>query len=131
MQERVESGLIKTYIEHQPIERFVINTHAFHNAHLLRATLPRSLVVPIPLHHDRQAKHIEIAGSLRATQKAKRTATKARIAQKKQESTDKTGPGPSKRTRLEMEEDLDGAIRMDIEWHHIHSSTSHDLSLDV
>jgi len=109
MQERVESGLIKTYIEHQPIEHFVINTHAFHNAHLLRATLPRSLVAPIPLHQDRQAKHIEIAGSLRATQEAKRTATKAQAAQKKNEvisPVDKSGPGPAKRMRLEMEVDL-------------------------
>ena len=71
MQERVESGLIKSYIEHQPTERFVINTHAFHNAHLLCATLPRSLVAPIQLHQDRQAKHVEIVGRLRATQEAK------------------------------------------------------------
>ena len=115
MQERVESGLVKSYIEHQPLERFVINTHAFHNAHLLRATLPRSLVAPILLHQDRQAKHIEIAGSLRATQEAKRTATKARAVLRKQEviNSDRPGrgPGPSKRMRLEMEEaDLGGAI---------------------
>src|SRR5260221_4501411 len=112
MQERVESGLVKTYIEHQSLERFVINTHAFHNAHLLRATLPRSLVAPILLHLDRQAKHIEIAGSLRATQEAKRTATKVRAALKKQEVVNSADrPGPSKRTRLEMEEaDLGGAI---------------------
>jgi hypothetical protein len=71
MQERIESGLSKTYIQHQPVERFIINTHAFHNAHLLHVTLPRSLVVPIPLHQDWQAKHIEIAGSLRTTQEAK------------------------------------------------------------
>ena len=31
MQERVESGLFKTSIEHKPVEHFVINTHAFHN----------------------------------------------------------------------------------------------------
>jgi hypothetical protein len=104
MQERVESGLMKSYIEHQALERFVINTHAFHNTHLLRATLPRSLVVPIPLHQDRQAKHVEIAGRLRATQGAKRIATKARAAQKKQAVADGPGPGPSKRTRLEIEE---------------------------
>jgi hypothetical protein len=113
MQERVESGLVKTYIEHQPLERFIINTHAFHNAHLLRATLPRSLVVPIPLHQDRHAVHVEIAGSLRATQVAKRTATKTRAALKKQEvmnSADRPGPGPSKRTRLEMEDSLDQGI---------------------
>jgi hypothetical protein len=107
MQERVESGLFKAYIEHKTIERFVINTHAFHNAHLLRATLPRSIVVPIPLYQEREAKHIEIAGSLRSMQEAKRTATKARAEQKKQEAittADKTGSGPNKRTRLEMQE---------------------------
>jgi hypothetical protein len=117
MQERVESGLFKTCIEHRSIERFIINTHAFHNAHLLRAALPRSLVVPIPLYplEDRKVKHAEIAQSLRATQKVKRAATKARAAQKKHEATipapaDKTGSGPNKRIRLEMAEaDLDGA----------------------
>ena len=57
MQERVKSGLTQTYIEHQPIEHFVVNTHAFHNAHLLHVALPRSLVAPTPLHPDRQAKH--------------------------------------------------------------------------
>ncbi|KAJ3517709.1 hypothetical protein NLJ89_g342 [Agrocybe chaxingu] len=109
MQERIESGLIQTYIEHRPIERFVINTHAFHNAHLLRATLPRSLVAPILLHPNRRAKHFEIAGGLRVTQDAKR---KARAAQKKNEAinpADNTGSGPNKRKRLETE-NLDGAV---------------------
>lgn len=104
MQERVESGLFKTYIEHQPIERFVINTHAFHNAHLLRATLPRSIIVPIPLYQDRGGKHNELAENLRSTLESKRTATKARAVQKKQEALDKTGSGPNKRARLEMQE---------------------------
>lgn len=109
MQERIESGLVKTYIEHQPIGRFVINTHAFHNAHLLRSTLPRSLVLPIPLHQDRQAKHIEIAGNLRIAQETKRTATKNRAAQKKLQvaaanSMDDSGPGSKKRKRTRVEE---------------------------
>lgn len=110
MQERVESGLFKNYIEHQPIDHFVINTHAFHNAHLLRTSLPRSLVAPIPLYQNREAKHIEIAGSLRATQEAKRTAIKSRAAQKKQDTintAEKVGLGPNKRTRLEFE--MEGA----------------------
>ncbi|KAF8914285.1 hypothetical protein CPB84DRAFT_1811643 [Gymnopilus junonius] len=71
MQERVESGLFQTYIEHQPVDRFVINTHAFHNAHLLRTTLPRSLIAPILLYENREAKHIEIAKDLRTTQDSK------------------------------------------------------------
>ena len=101
MQERVESGLIQAYIEHKPIERFVINTNSFHNAHLLRATLPRSLVAPIPLHPNRQSKHFEIAGGLRVTQEAKR---KARAVQKKNgviNPAGDAGAGPSKRKRLE------------------------------
>jgi hypothetical protein len=118
MQERVQSGLFKTYIEHQPIEQFVINTHAFHNAHLLQATLPRSIIVPIPLYQDREANHIEIAGNLRSAQESKRIATKARAVQKKQEAItistvllDKTGSGPNKRARLEMQEaDLNGVV---------------------
>jgi len=106
MQERVESGLINNFIEHKPIARFVINTHAFHNAHLLRATLPRSLVAPIQLYQDRQTKHIELAGRLRPAQEAKRTATKTRAAQKKQVSvnaTNATVPDPSERARLDTQ----------------------------
>ena len=118
MQERVESGLTQTYIEHQPIERFVVNTHAFHNAHLLCAALPRSLVAPIPLHPDRQAKHFEIAGGLQVTQEGLRVTQearrKARAAQKRDEAinhANNTGPGPNKRKRLETEEeDLDEAV---------------------
>ncbi len=105
MQERTESGILEDYIEHQPIDRFVINTHAFHNAHLLRATLPRSLVAPIPLHHNREAKHHEIAGSLRIMQESKRKATKARSEQKKQALKDngEMTSGPNKRPRVEYE----------------------------
>lgn len=106
MQERVESGLLKTYIEHQQIDRFIINTHAFHNAHLLRASLPRSLWAPIPLYENRLAQHHEIARNLRLTQEGKRTATKAHAALKKQEAIDigeMTASGPNKRKRVEFE----------------------------
>ena len=110
MQEHVESGLVKTYIEHQPIKHFVINTHAFHNAHLLHATLPCSLVCPIPLHQDQQAKHIEIAVNLHIAQKTKRTATKVRAVQKKLAAAkpmDNSGPGSRKQKRTGVEE-MDG-----------------------
>lgn len=114
MQERVESGLFKAYIEHQPTNRYVINTHAFHNAHLLRTTLPRSLIAPILLHQHREAKHIEIAGSLRTVQDGKRTATKVRAAQKRQEAienAENAGTRPKKRSRLES--DIDAPDRND------------------
>ena len=112
MQERVESGLLKTCIEHQTVDRFVINTHGFHNAHLLRATLPRPLTVPIPLHPDRQAKHFEIARNLRASQKIKRDTAKVCAAQKKLaaqpvpvDDSSLTGSKKRKRPIMEMEED--------------------------
>jgi len=112
IQEQVESDLFKTYIKHKPIERFVINTHAFHNAHRLRVALERSLVAPILLYplEVRKAKHAEIAHSLRATQKAK---LEARAAKKKKEAitpADKTGSViPKKRTRSEMGAEADDA----------------------
>jgi hypothetical protein len=112
MQERVESGLTKSCIEHQPVERFIINTHGFHNAHHLRTAIPRSLVAPIPLFLDRCTKHSEIAVDLRTTQDIKRIAAKARAVQKKRDATnaaDITGTGSNKRARLEMA-DLDGEM---------------------
>ena len=108
MQEHVELGLVTTYIEHHPVGCFVINTHAFHNAHLLHSTLPCSLVLPIPLHQDQQAKHIEIAGNLHTAQEAKWTATKNCAAQKLQvnaaNSVDNSGPGYEKQKRTRVEE---------------------------
>ncbi|KAJ7843923.1 hypothetical protein B0H14DRAFT_2221359, partial [Mycena olivaceomarginata] len=32
MQGRVKSDQIEKYIIHEPLDRFIINTHAFHNA---------------------------------------------------------------------------------------------------
>ncbi len=83
------------------MERFVINTHAFHNAHRLRAALDRSLTVPIPLYppETRKAKHYEMAKNLRAVQKAR---VEARAVQKNRE-TYASGSIPTKRVRLNTE----------------------------
>ncbi|KAJ7687158.1 hypothetical protein B0H17DRAFT_1160505 [Mycena rosella] len=72
MQERVQSDQTENYIIHNNLDRFLINTHAFHNAHLLRATLPRDLVAPIPLFTERRAKHDELAAQLPAAAAKKR-----------------------------------------------------------
>ncbi|KAJ6609917.1 hypothetical protein B0H10DRAFT_1687181, partial [Mycena sp. CBHHK59/15] len=65
MREHVESDTTENLIVHAPLDRFIINSHAFHNAHLLRAALPRDLLAPIPLFEDRKAKHDEFAATLR------------------------------------------------------------------
>ena len=83
MQERTTSGKEEKFIEHRhetTADRFIINMHAFHNAHLLRMTISRKLSAPIPIHEDRVAKHAEISCSLRETQGAKRTAQKEKRA---------------------------------------------------
>jgi hypothetical protein len=113
MQECIESGLVKTYIEHQPIKCFVINTHAFHNAHLLHTTLPCSLVLPIPPHQDQWVKHIEIAVNLHIAQETKQNATKVHAVQKKlaaANSTDDSGPGSKKQKRMRVKE-MDGSAQ--------------------
>ncbi|KAJ6609578.1 hypothetical protein B0H10DRAFT_1954486 [Mycena sp. CBHHK59/15] len=47
-----------------PLDQFIINSHAFHNAHVLHAALPRDLFAPIPLFEDRKAKHNEFTATL-------------------------------------------------------------------
>ncbi|KAJ7659979.1 hypothetical protein B0H17DRAFT_1163121 [Mycena rosella] len=79
MQERVESDHIDNFIVHNPLDRYIINSHAFHNAHLLRATLPRDLIAPIPLFEDRREKHNEMAAVLRATVNTKPEKRKGRV----------------------------------------------------
>jgi hypothetical protein len=103
MQERTESGIVETVIKHQQINRFVINTHAFHNAHLLRATLPRSLVAPSPLFLDRKAQHAVMAGRLRANQEIKRASAKPRVKKKviTTQSVEASSSGSTKRKRTD------------------------------
>ncbi|EDR05872.1 uncharacterized protein LACBIDRAFT_329329 [Laccaria bicolor S238N-H82] len=44
-------------IQHADNARYFINTHALHNANLLRETLPRELTKPVPYFADRRAQH--------------------------------------------------------------------------
>ncbi|KAJ7808954.1 hypothetical protein B0H14DRAFT_2380144, partial [Mycena olivaceomarginata] len=92
IQERVESDTMESFSVHKPLDRFIINSHAFHNAHLLRATLPRDLLAPIPLFEDRRAKHAEFAATLRekrADKVAKRKAMPPATGKKKTASKKK------------------------------------------
>ncbi|KAJ7862001.1 hypothetical protein B0H14DRAFT_3615236 [Mycena olivaceomarginata] len=89
-QERSESKLTRKVRAHKDESRFLLNTHALHNAHLVRETLPRSLTAPKPCFVDRRAKHSEFAAALQAVGPEKRAqatargqATKARNKQDK------------------------------------------------
>jgi hypothetical protein len=75
MQERVRSGKTEKYIEHAATDRWIINTHALHNAHLLRLVVPRELIRPIPFVVDRHSHHCAMALGLRTNQVQKNKAT--------------------------------------------------------
>ena len=102
IRERVLSDSVGSCVRHNPIERFVVNTHAFHNAHRLREALDRTLIAPIPLYpaEMRKAKHIEMAQSLRVAQKAR---VQARAGQKDQDTHATASVIPTKRLRLNSE----------------------------
>ncbi|KAJ7670812.1 hypothetical protein DFH06DRAFT_1320737 [Mycena polygramma] len=89
MQERLASDNTEKFIEHNSLDRFIINSHAFHNAHLLRATLPRDLLAPIPLFDDRKGKHDELAAQLRDKQDTL-------VAKRKRKATEGEAEGPEK-----------------------------------
>lgn len=80
MQERQESDKLIHSIVHKADDRFVINTHGFHNAALLRKYLPVALTKPRPLFPDRRKRHDELSGTLAAAQKDKRAATQEKAA---------------------------------------------------
>ncbi|THU94330.1 hypothetical protein K435DRAFT_820025 [Dendrothele bispora CBS 962.96] len=66
-QERKTSDQTENFIEHKSGDRFLINLNAFHNAHLIRRTLPRELTAPVPLFSDREQQHKKNAQILRKT----------------------------------------------------------------
>jgi hypothetical protein len=51
------SGTTEKFIVHNEATRFMFNTHALHNTHLIRAALPCNLTVPLPYAFDRMAHH--------------------------------------------------------------------------
>jgi hypothetical protein len=70
-QERIDSGRIEEFVEHRPVGRFVINTHAFHNAHRLRSVSAlRELLKPRLLYPDRTQLHRGVASVLRGSKDA-------------------------------------------------------------
>ncbi|KAF7343758.1 hypothetical protein MSAN_01956500 [Mycena sanguinolenta] len=94
-QERVDSNISESFIEHQPLEEHIINTTAFHNAHLLRRCLPRSAWAPLPLFtpEDRVVKHNDLAAVLRGNHSAKKAAKAAAASAQNAGNADATEDG--------------------------------------
>ncbi|KAJ7444944.1 hypothetical protein FB451DRAFT_1434147 [Mycena latifolia] len=84
MQERQESDKLIHSIVHKDEDRFIINTHGFHNATLLRKYLPVALTKPRVLFPDRRKRHDDLSGPLAAAQKEKRAATQEKAAATRQ-----------------------------------------------
>ena len=85
VQDRTDSEAMEQFLIHEPIDRYLINTHSFHNADLLREALPRSRVAPQPMFNDREAKHHELAALLRVSQSERRDQLKAQREAKQAE----------------------------------------------
>jgi hypothetical protein len=68
-------------IVHNDDHRFIINTHALHNASLLRKFLPQYLTVPRPLYTDRAVRHRALAKDLVVKQAEKAEETKRKAAE--------------------------------------------------
>jgi len=100
MQERTQATVMESYIEHKPLDEYLINTHAFHNAHLIREILPRELTSPVRFRVDRHSYHLEIASQLRRTQDVKRRATALKKAEKS-----KANEPPQPQTAAEIPEE--------------------------
>ncbi|KAJ7829680.1 hypothetical protein B0H14DRAFT_2593909 [Mycena olivaceomarginata] len=106
MQERQESNTLVHSVVHEDDDRFVINTHGFHDAGLLRKYLPIALTTPSALYTDRRERHDEHWKGLGAPQKEKRAATGPKTAatrQKKKAEAERSGVGrgPADESSLE------------------------------
>ncbi|KAL0565048.1 hypothetical protein V5O48_016984 [Marasmius crinis-equi] len=71
----------KTVVHRNPLSSlYLINTHALHNARLLRMFLPRDLVRPTHLYQNRTARHSELGAELVVSQGKKRIETNRKAA---------------------------------------------------
>jgi hypothetical protein len=84
VQERITTDRTVQLISHRDDGHYIINTHALHNAMLLRDVLPREHTKPIPLFTDRQKRHFEIAAEMRVTQDLRRANVAEKARQRRQ-----------------------------------------------
>ncbi|KJA13468.1 hypothetical protein HYPSUDRAFT_59887 [Hypholoma sublateritium FD-334 SS-4] len=94
------------------VERYIVNTHAFHNAHRLRKALKQLLVESIPLYPPevRKEKHLEIAHILQATHKAKSEVRAAQRQRTREAAYPTDSTASRKHTRMQVDEDTQSQI---------------------
>lgn len=104
-QEREATTRMVSLIKHVDDGHFIVNIHALHNAHLIRAIFPSSLIVTPQLSDDRVQLHNNLASILRESSKEKkakanekRQATAAAKAKAKVQTTEKTQLPTSNKT---------------------------------
>ncbi|KAF5384429.1 hypothetical protein D9615_003465 [Tricholomella constricta] len=108
-QERLETTIPHTTIVHSALDRYLLNTHALHNAHLIRETLPRSLTAPIPYKTNRIHFHEGLAATLRVTGPAKRAASQAKAKETRDRKKAANARQPSSsQSRLETIVEVNG-----------------------
>ncbi|KAI0630610.1 hypothetical protein C8Q77DRAFT_1160168 [Trametes polyzona] len=80
-QERRLTGRTRTALIHEPMDRYLLNMHALHNAALIRDILPHELTSPIPYLTDRELRHSELASAMRISGPRKRAGAQAKAAE--------------------------------------------------
>ncbi|KAL0569113.1 hypothetical protein V5O48_012856 [Marasmius crinis-equi] len=82
VQERQELEVTRKIVVHRSISTswYLINTHAFHNAWLIRKLLPWELIRPRRLYQERAKRHEEMGARLAVTQAQKRIETNKKAA---------------------------------------------------
>ncbi|KZT20093.1 hypothetical protein NEOLEDRAFT_1076404 [Neolentinus lepideus HHB14362 ss-1] len=91
LQERQETQIQQRFIEHTAVERYIINMHALHNAHLIRSVLPRELTQPRSYVEDRRQAHDVLAAKLKTDYDARQKKLEENREKRKKENTSKKG----------------------------------------
>lgn len=112
-QERTTTDIEEPCIEHTNQASYLVNTHALHNAALIRKLIPRHLTAPIPhIHPDaREVAHHRMAASLRQAQDVRRA--KEAAARKERRETAATKKGKKATAPAVVADENPGAIQGD------------------
>ncbi|KAK0421515.1 hypothetical protein EV421DRAFT_1894749 [Armillaria borealis] len=86
-QERLETDVRQKHLAHKNDVRYLLNMHALHNTHLIRETLPRTLVAPMPYKPPaiRAQFHRDMAASLQVSGPEKRANTQAKAKETREQ----------------------------------------------